>query len=74
MRALKVIEETCICPSKSLIRDKIAFLKVVRNSFVGRAQTGFQFARETKKEQTKMASRSRLDLIFCAGLLKAGTR
>ena len=50
-------------------------LKEARNSFVGRAQTGFQFSCETQKlKQTKLASRSRLDLIFCTGLLKAACR
>ena len=52
------------------------YIKVARNSFVGRAQTGFQFTREVQKlkQTNKMASRSRLDLIFCAGLLKAACR
>ena len=55
--------------------NKVELLKEARNSFVGRAQTGFQFTRETQKfknEQAKMASRSRLDFIFCAGQLRLG--
>ena len=50
--------------------------KEARNSFVGRAQTGFQFTGETQKlkRTNKNASRSRLDLILCAALLKAACR
>ena len=32
-----------------IIRSLETFFKVARNSFVGRAQTGFQFTRETQK-------------------------
>ena len=41
---------------------------------LGARRLGSNLPLRLKKEQTKMASRSRLDLKFCAGLLKAACR
>ena len=47
---------------------------MARNSFVGRAQTGSQFTRETKKGTNKNGVALSSGLIFCAGLLKAACK